>query len=179
MIGLKRGIVKLVAHHDEWQKEFVKEKQALLKALSGFDVTIEHVGSTAIPEVVAKPIIDMMLGIHDIADQKNIYKILESIGYIDRGDGGIPEQNLFVRGPEDCRTHYLHVTKLKSNYWTEHIVFRDYLRKNKKAREEYNELKKNLAKKYSNKREFYTKLKTPFIQEVLKVAIKSKRHAHT
>jgi len=167
MLGLKRGTVKLTSHHKQWAKLFEKEKNILLLTLGDIKTNIEHVGSTAIPGVLAKPIIDMMLGISKSEQTEMIYKKLQELGYEDRGEQGIPGQRLFVRGPEENRTHYLHITKLNSDFWQEHILFRDYLKQNKEARDEYNQLKKNLAEKYSDKRELYTKAKADFIQNII------------
>lgn len=127
MIGLKRGTVKLCRQHKEWVKLYRKERDLLLSALSNQKVRVEHVGSTAIPGVWAKPIIDIVLSAP--ANQlKMVYRILKQIGYIDRGEQGRQGRRLFVRGPEEKRTHYLHVTRNNSKVWEEHILFRDYLR---------------------------------------------------
>jgi len=111
MIGLKRGTVKLSSHHKQWAKLFETEKENLLSALNQFKANIEHVGSTAIPGVPAKPIIDMLLFIPDNINVQKIHDILEKQGYENRGEQGVPGRQIFVKGPEENRTHYLHVTK--------------------------------------------------------------------
>ncbi len=166
MIGLKRGTVKLSSDHIRWEKLFEKEKQLLTATLDN-TIDIEHVGSTAIPNVPAKPIIDIMIGFSKMRQAKEIYKILSEMGYKDRGEQGVFERRLFVKGAEDNRTHYLHVTKKNSGFWIEHILFRDYLRQHKDARDEYGELKKQLEKEYSDNRKQYTKEKADYIQKII------------
>jgi len=171
MIGLKRGTVKLSSDHIQWEKLFEIEKQ-LLTATLGDTIDIEHVGSTAIPNVPAKPIIDIMIGFSEERQAKKIFKTLNKMGYGDRGEQEVPGRHLFVKGPEDNRTHYLHVTKKNSGFWTEHILFRNYLRQHKDARDEYGKLKKQLEKEYSDNREQYTKDKADFIKKIITKAKK-------
>jgi GrpB-like predicted nucleotidyltransferase (UPF0157 family) len=166
MLGLKRGTVKLLSHHTEWKKAFEEEKERLQENL-GSEIIIEHVGSTAIFGVEAKPILDMMLAFPENENVDVLYNKLVQLGYEDRGKSGVEDRRLFVKGPEEKRTHYLHVTTEDSAFWEEHILFRDYLSKNKKARDEYTKLKIELEKKYSNTRELYTKAKSEFIQEII------------
>lgn len=172
MLGLKPGTVKLASHHKQWVALFEEEKQCILSILKGIEVSIEHVGSTAVQGLKAKPILDMVLAVSAPAQTKKVYKILEKNGYRDRGELGIADRHLFIRGPEDWRTHHLHVTLKNSNFWVEHILFRDYLRAHKSALTRYNTLKKKLAKQFANDRESYTKAKRDFIQGIL---VKSKK----
>ena len=168
MLGLKRGTVKLTANHRQWGKLYKTEKKKILLELKDLDVVIEHVGSTAVAGIMAKPIIDMMLGINNIKQNKLIYKKLVEIDYEDRGAQEVRGRRLFVKGPEEKRTHYLHITKTDSKFWKEHIIFRDYLKKDKKVRDEYNKLKIELAKKYSDNRKLYTEGKSNFIEKIIK-----------
>lgn len=167
MLGLKPGTVKLTSHHKEWAILFTEEKERLLSVLNGIKVNIEHVGSTAISGLMAKPILDIALAVQSPTQIKKVYKILEKNGYRDRGELGIADRHLFILGPEDWRTHHLHVTLKGSNFWKEHILFRDYLLTHKSALTRYNTLKNKLAKKFANDRESYTKAKGAFIQSIL------------
>lgn len=175
MIGLKRGAVKLSSYHKQWAKLFETEKENLLSTLNQFKVNIEHVGSTAIPGVLAKPIIDILLFMPDSTDVQKIYAILEKQGYENRGEQGVPGRQLFVKGPEENRTHYLHITKQSNNERKTMILFRDYLRRHKNARNEYNELKKQLANKFPNNRPLYTHAKDEFIQQIIDQAKTTKK----
>lgn len=173
MLGLKSGTVKLTSHHKQWAELFKKEKKRLLSVLNKININIEHVGSTAIPGLKAKPILDTILSVPTKKLTKTVYKILEKNGYTDHGEVGIVERHLFVRGTEEKRTHHLHVTLKDSNFWKEHIQFRDYLLLHKSALKKYDALKRKLAKQYANDRKSYTKAKNAFIQNIL---AKTKNH---
>ena len=165
MLGLKRGIVKLVPHQSQWRDEFEKEKKHLLEILK-IDISIEHVGSTAIGDLDAKPIIDIILGLTSFTNPKSVYKILRENGYEDKGEE-VEGEYLFVKGTELKRTHHLHIIEKDSDIWNNYLLFRDYLMQNKNARDEYNLLKQALAKKYPTNREEYTNGKAEFINRVL------------
>ncbi len=166
MLGLNRKIVKLVPYQKQWQDEFNKEKKFLLKILK-IKIDIEHVGSTAVERLLAKPIIDIILGLTTDIKSEQIYKILLENGYEDRGEIGTSGDRLFVKGPDDNRTHHLHFVDKNSTQWNNYLSFRNYLRKHKSTRDEYNALKKTLAKKYLINREEYTNGKVDFINKIL------------
>ena len=167
MLGLKRGIVKLIPHQKEWQAEFIKEKE-FLHSLLGDTISIEHVGSTAVEGLLAKPILDIAIGLTSETQEESIFKILSENGYEDRGDDGVLGENLLVKGDESNRTHYIHIVKINSPAWNNYIALRDYLRTHKTAREEYTHLKLELAKKYPKNRKAYTDGKSDFIETTLK-----------
>ena len=165
MIGLKRKTIKLIPHHKSWVPFFKKEKNKILKAIP--NIHVEHVGSTAIPSISAKPIIDMTIGIKKIKDF-NKYKIkLEKLGFEYHANRGSKFNKFFTKGPADCRTVYIHLVRYKGNIWNNYINFRDKLNKNKKLASQYQKLKLNLASKFKN-RDFYTKAKADFIKMVNK-----------
>lgn len=166
-IGLKRGTVILKKHHNEWIKSFNKEEQTLRKLLGGVILDIQHIGSTAVPNLAAKPIIDMLMGIHSLSEVSQIREILENAGYEYRENGSDDMQVLFVKGSEEKRTHYLHITVLGSRLWKNDLAFRDYLRSNSEEAAKYERLKHDLAKQYADLRELYTKGKSDYIQSVL------------
>jgi len=174
MLGLKRGMVKLTSHHEKWVELYKKEQKFLSSVLKDLKIEIEHIGSTAIPGVLAKPIIDIMIIVSKDKEIKKIYNALGNAGYEDRGAQGVKGRRLFVKGPEKKRTHHLHVVKKESSEYNKLMLFRDYLRSCKKTREEYNEIKKRLVKKFSDSRPLYTKAKSIFINDILKKAKKSK-----
>ncbi len=166
MLGLKRGIVKLIPYQKQWHNEFIKEKTFLLKLLK-IKIDIVHIGSTAVPELLAKPIIDIIIGLTPNIQTEQIYKILSENRYEDRGEEGISERRLFVKGSEHERTHHLHIIDKDSDRWHNYLLFRDYLRQHKSACKEYNLLKQKLAKKYPTNREEYTNGKADFINKIL------------
>jgi GrpB-like predicted nucleotidyltransferase (UPF0157 family) len=170
-LGLQRGIVKLESYYPEWQKLFEAEKLALQKVLGDKFVAAEHVGSTAIPGLKAKPILDVMLAIPYLNDWEWLKEPLIELGYEFRRDFRSEQGHiLFVKGSEENRTHYLKITELNSDFWTEHILFRDYLVNNPQYREEYQKLKENLFDAHEGNREPYTKGKEEFVWKILKLA---------
>lgn len=175
ILGLKRGTVQLKSHHDKWAKLFEKEKKLLLQTFGGKIISIEHVGSTAINEVPAKPLIDINMALSSIDDDyiAEFIEPLKKLGYnyMHKYD----DRHFFAKGPEENRTHHLNLVKTDSESgWLDHILFRDYLRKNKSARDEYIFLKTKLAEQFPNDRPSYTKAKEEFIQKIIEQAKKRK-----
>lgn len=173
MIGLKRGTVKLLPHNKKWAGVFEKEKKILEKKLRGLAIDIQHIGSTAIPGIPAKPIVDMSLGVRVMKDAKKLIKPLNELGYEWKKEVGGPNiQLLFVRGPESKRTHYLHVFRYSGARWNNDLLFRDYLRKYRGRAKEYANLKRRLEKSFADDRYKYTAAKAKFIQDTIKRAKK-------
>lgn len=168
MLRLTKRTVKLELHSEQWRQLFAEEDAGLRKAIGDYIVGIEHIGSTSICGISAKPIIDMAISVEKIADGERCVKPLEDIGYEYRGEHGIAGRCYFVKG--EPRSHHLHMVKSGSDFWTSHLLFRDYLRSSASAAEEYDKLKKELARKYVENREAYQKGKTNFIENVLKIA---------
>lgn len=166
-IGLKRGTVRLEQHQAAWTTLFQQEKAELASVLSAYRVEIEHVGSTAIQTIDAKPILDMLLGLPSLSDEALIGPLLEARGYLSRGEQGVPERVLYVKGPETNRTHHLHVTSHNSPFWLENIYFRDTLNANPEMARAYHQLKQQLAAQYANDRAAYSAGKSAFIKAVL------------
>ncbi|MCG3226558.1 MAG: GrpB family protein [Candidatus Heimdallarchaeota archaeon] len=170
MIGLKRGVVKLKDYNKEWSNLFDKEAKLISSAISNYLVDIQHIGSTAIPNTVAKPIIDMAVAIDNLSNIEQVVTLLEEEGYEYRGEQGIPDRHLFVKGDEESRTHHIHVMVNTSYEWKKHILFRDYLRQHTLEAEQYSELKKKLADKFELDREKYTDGKEEFILKIIEKA---------
>ena len=170
MIGLKRGVVKLKNHDKGWSKLFEKEAKLISRQISDYIVNIQHIGSTAIPNTVAKPIIDLAVAIDDLSNIEQVITLLEEERYEYRGEQGIPDRHLFVNGDEESRTHHIHVMVNTSYEWQKHILFRDYLIRHPSEAKEYSELKKKLADKYEFDREKYTDGKEDFILKIIEKA---------
>lgn len=168
MIGLRRGIVKLTPHHKHWASSFEREKKRILARLGDIIIDIQHVGSTAIPGIHAKPIIDMSAGVRHMKDIRKLVKPLDKMGY--HFYKKFQEQVLFTKGPDAKRTHYLHVMKYKSAKWKSDLLFRDFLLKHPAKAKAYTRLKQRLAKQYPNDRERYTTGKKSFIDTIKKLA---------
>lgn len=168
VIGLENGVVRLVPFSSEWRRIFETEKAALEGALGTLALDIQHVGSTSIPGMPAKPIIDIAIAIPDYDEASVCVPPLEALGYEYRGEFGIPRRHYFSKG--DPRTFHLHMVEIKSTQWVNMLGFRDYLRQAPQAAKEYAELKRQLADRYPLDREAYLEGKADFIQRIIQAA---------
>lgn len=166
-LGLKRGVFALQPYNPAWPSAFEQEKERLRSVFGGDAEAIEHVGSTAVPGLYAKPIIDIEVGLREFASWPRFVGQLVEHGYTFMEDR-VGDMEVFMpKGPEAERTHYLHITQYGSAEWQHVLRFRDTMRGNAVLREEYVALKQELAHKYSNNRKAYTSGKAAFIQKVL------------
>ena len=168
MIGLESGLVRLVPYTVEWPRLFEEERALLMTAIGRGVLDIQHVGSTAIPGMVAKPIIDIGVAVVDFEEARALVAPVEGLGYAYRGELGIPRRHYFVKG--DPRTHHIHMNEIGSQAWKDHIFFRDMLVRQPELAEEYAALKLALAQRYPSDREAYLEGKAPFIRRVLAMA---------
>lgn len=169
IIGLKRGIVEIMPFNEQWKHLFNREKNVILKNIQDLIVDIQHVGSTAVPELEAKPIIDIAILIETKSIIPTISNRMQSIGYIDRGNRDQGGGYLLVKELEpEVRFIHLHIVEKGDPRWNNYLYFRDTLRSNEKIRERYSNLKKGLIKKHAADRKGYTAGKNNFIKEVLK-----------
>ena len=146
----------------------VTELKSLLHDVA---VDIQHIGSTAIPSIHAKPIIDIAVGVHDLNGIMPYVETLKKRHYIFRGED-VPGQILFVKGDfeRDIRTHHIHVVEWNGIEWNNYINFRDYLNTFPKKAKTYDMCKMNLAKQFSENRSNYTKGKHKLVSELLEEA---------
>jgi GrpB-like predicted nucleotidyltransferase (UPF0157 family) len=148
-----------------WAARFGAIRDILLEALTGVDVTVEHVGSTAVPSLAAKPIIDIDIVLHDRTDFPTIRAGLAEIGYAHNGDQGIADREVFKRAGGmrhpvlDAVTHHLYVCPAGTAELHHHIVFRDRLRTNAVARQAYESLKLRIAEMANQDHKTYAALK--------------------
>ncbi|MBD1382855.1 GrpB family protein [Metabacillus arenae] len=164
--------VVIEKYNENWVKRYHDEKQIILKAVGAFLVGIQHIGSTSIKGLGAKPIIDIMAGVHDLANYKSLVEPLNSIDYEYVSKENFPDRKFFRKGPWGKGTVHLHVCEHKSLEWEEKILFRDYLRNHPNKRDEYFNLKNALAQKYKLNRSAYTEAKTEFIRNIISLAKK-------
>jgi len=160
--------VVVVDYDLAWPTRFNEEKARILVALDGAMegvVAIEHVGSTAVPGLAAKPIIDMMIGVHDLSAGERAVEPMASLGYEYLGENGIPDRLYFRKG--NPRTHHVHMVRHGGEFWERHVLFRDLLRERPDIAARYGVLKKDLAIKHRTQRLEYTEAKSPFIEEAL------------
>lgn len=154
-----------------WQLQFVQEAEKIKKALNAPRLIVEHIGSTAVPGLCAKPIIDIMVAVEDLRDEK-IVAGLSKLGYVFEPDAG-EQDRLFFR-KVTVRTYHVHVVEKNSWAFRRHLLFRDYLISNPSVCEEYAALKRESAKRYRSDRQGYTRSKTEFIESALRKAAKEK-----
>ncbi|HBE76472.1 MAG TPA: hypothetical protein DDW65_01630 [Firmicutes bacterium] len=167
LLGLPSGKVKIVLYDELWKKAYQDEEKLLWPVIGEFVIDIQHIGSTSIPGLASKPIIDIAAFVTSLNIGEACIKPLEKIGYEYRYDAGVPGRHFFAKGSRENRTHFLHIEELHGELWKNHILFRDYLREHREAVIEYAELKIELAKKYENDRDTYTIEKAGFIRRIL------------
>lgn len=171
MVGVERGTVRLVTYDDEWERLFKAEAERLHAAFGDEVIAIEHVGSTAIEGMVAKPVIDLLLVAEDVGETETWRTSLAELGYAFRPDDPVEDRLFFARGPESERTHYLSVTERGSDTHVEQLAFRDFLRENPDRAQAYARLKRELAAEFPDDRESYTEGKSRFVRRVLEEAM--------
>ena len=131
-------------------------------------VTIEHVGSTSIPGLAAKPVIDILVGVTSLAAGEQAVPALEALGYEYRGENGIPGRLYFCKGVVRYRrTHHLHMVETGHEQWRPMLSFRDYLRAHPDEARHYEALKRNLAAQFRDNRQAYTDGKEHFVKAIL------------
>ena len=169
-LGLESGTVRVVPHDPRWSVLFAQEAQRIRDALAARDLTlaIEHMGSTAVPGLSAKPIVDLLAGWDRVEELPRLIDALRDAGYIHRGEQGIPGREFFRRG--DPRQYHLHLAQFGGPFWRDHLAFRDLLRADAGIASAYDALKHMLAEKYPRDREAYIDGKTEFVQDMLERA---------
>ena len=168
-IGLLRGTVVVERHNPEWKIIAQDTIEKLKSVFQDVAIDIEHVGSTSIKDIVAKPIIDIVIGVNAFEDILKMNNTLEEHGFIFRGQDH-PDQYLYICGKDDFITHHIHVTRYDSETWNNYIDLRDYLNAHPDEAKKYSLLKEELAKKFANDRKTYTSSKGNFIDNLLKKA---------
>lgn len=169
-VGLERGKVRLLPYQSAWPALFEAEAARLRGLCGPALVRIEHVGSTSIPGVDSKPIVDMMACVRDMRDAVALILLLEANGYEHRPDDSWDERVFLAHGPRSARTHHLSFTTEHSRFWTDHLLFRDHLRTHPAEAAAYCELKRELARRFPEDRRAYTDAKEAFVMRVLSAA---------
>lgn len=172
-LGLQRGKLELVRYNKDYGKIYNEEKKNLEKIIKGKYIRIEHVGSTAIKNIISKPIIDILVVCNDLDDfikfakeniKSDIYTIKEEM---------VREDDFLIRREEDGKVKaFIHVVPVTSKRARNYILFRDYLNENFDEAKRYENLKKSLYEKYKDDRRKYTLGKEDYISDVIKKAEK-------
>jgi GrpB-like predicted nucleotidyltransferase (UPF0157 family)/predicted TPR repeat methyltransferase len=169
-IGLTRGLVRLAPHHPGWARLFAEEASRVRNALGDAALRIEHVGSTAVAGIPAKPILDIIAAVADVGDAADAVRRLEAIGYELIPEDPVVDRVFLVKGSPDARQIHLSLAEPASACWRDHVLFRDCLRAQPRTAAAYAVLKAQLAARYPADRTAYTAGKAAFIQEVIAAA---------
>lgn len=161
--------VVITEYDPEWVNLFNKEKELIEKLFKNVSLQIEHVGSTAVPGLAAKPIVDIMIGVDGFEIGRSLVKPLKDIGYhyVSELEKDMPERLFLFRGSSDGHSHHIHITQPTTDFWIDHILFRDYLCKYPSVAQAYGNLKMKLAQQHHTDRVAYGHAKTDFIEDVL------------
>ena len=159
--------VEVVPHNSGWRDEFEAEAKQVSAALSGNIVDIHHIGSTAVSDIYAKPIIDLLMEVRDISKVDEQSSAMESLGYEVMGEFGIPGRRYFRKdNRKGIRTHHIHTFESGSPEIERHLAFRDYMIAHPEEAQMYSKLKKKLAAENSQNPDEYMDGKDSFIKEI-------------
>lgn len=159
--------VEVVPYKPNWRVAFENESKQVAVALGDNVVAVHHIGSTSIPTIYAKPIIDMLVEVREIAKVDEQNSVMQALGYEVMGELGIPGRRFFRKDNEaGIRTHHVHTFEVNSAQVKRHLTFRNYMRVHAEDAQKYSELKQELAKKYPNDIEGYMDGKDEFIKEM-------------
>ncbi len=163
-------IVEVVPYDPAWKDEYRREERRLREVLGGEIVEIHHIGSTSIPGMPAKPIIDILVGVRKIDNIDLCNDAMARVGYEARGEYGLPGRRFFTKGIPK-RTHNVHVYQPDSAGYRRHLDFRDYMIAHPEAAKKYGELKKAVAATCDNDIEKYCDMKDAFVKDMEQKAI--------
>lgn len=170
-LGLKNNEVRLVEYSPKWKDEFERSKNLILDHTHIQENRIEHIGSTAIIDMSAKPIIDIIIGVDDLEKvDKTLFKELEKAGFF-RLKVNRPNEIVLAKFLDESykvKTHFIHLVEYKKDLWHNLIFFRNYLNSNKEARKKYLDIKKKYVSEASKGITDYTNFKENFVKEIYK-----------
>lgn len=159
--------IELVDYDPAWTVRFEEMRNRLADALDGIAMRIDHVGSTAVPGLIAKPMVDIQVSVPDVEDEAAFRAAIEALGFALRWTE--PEHRYF-RPPPVPDLWHVHVCTIGSEWERRHLLFRDYLRAQPPIAAEYGALKQTLAREHRDDRIAYTDAKAPFIEAAVRAA---------
>ncbi|WP_313694070.1 GrpB family protein [Halorarum halobium] len=166
MVGLARGTVELREWTPAWRRAYEREVARLRDLVGESVIRFDHVGSTAVEGLAAKPVVDVLATVPDVGAVAELVATLEANGYERRPDD-VAGRVFLAKGPPEDRTHYLSLTEAGSEYRREKLAFRDHLREHPHVAAAYESLKRDLADEFPDDREAYTRRKAAFIERTL------------
>ena len=166
--------VTLVPYDPDWPRRFEEERSVLAALFAGTEAVIEHMGSTAVPGLGSKPVIDMMVGLRALDEVESRIPALDAVGYeyVREYEKQLPERRYFRKPRFAAREFHVHCVVKESEFWIRHLAFRDYLRGHPEAASAYYDLKQDLAMRLT--KDEYTGAKSAFIESVLAIAMNVK-----
>ncbi len=167
--------IEIVDYDPEWSRLFEEERRQLARDPPADQVlAIEHAGSTAIPGMAAKPIVDIFIAVPSIDRARTtLVEPIEALGYVYWAENPDKDRMFFVKGMPpygERRTHHIHVFEPTSEFWQRALVFRDHLRERGDEAERYQQLKRSLAVRHRSDREAYSRAKDEYVKAVAQKA---------
>lgn len=161
--------LRVVAYQDTWPSQYAQVEAELRSAFPAPNFVLEHIGSTSVPGLCAKPVLDIALGVDALQDVEARTSALASLGFVYRPEHErqIPDRRYFVRPEGIAPRVHLHSVLLGGALWLQHLRFRDALRENDALMQSYGALKRQLAALHASNKTAYTEAKAPFIERVL------------
>jgi len=160
-----RRRVGVASYNPNWKNMYKEESEKIKNILNDIIIDIHHIGSTAIPGIIAKPVIDILVEVKDIEGVDQYNHKMEELGYEAMGEYGIPKRRFFRKGGNN-RTHHIHIFQTGNEEIERHINFKEYLIAHPDKAWEYSKLKEELVNKYTYGVENYTNGKSDFIKEI-------------
>jgi GrpB-like predicted nucleotidyltransferase (UPF0157 family) len=158
--------IEVVPYNPQWLELYEAEVEVLAAIFGEEMVAAHHIGSTAIPGILAKPIIDVLVEVRNIDRIDRFNRKMIARGYVPKGEFGIPGRRFFIKGTEESRSHHIHVFQVGSPEFERHLAFRDYLRAHPAEARAYSRLKDELARRFPHDIDGYAAGKDDFIKEI-------------
>lgn len=165
--------IQITPYNEAWAEAFQNEAKAIMAALPESGIQVEHIGSTSVEGLAAKPIIDIMIGISDFSTADEYIPLVTSLGYeyISKYENQMPFRRFFIKRNLDSKSHHIHMVEIATPFWERHLRFRDYLRSHPETRDAYAKLKMGLVEKDWPDENAYAEAKTDFIRSVERKAL--------
>lgn len=158
--------IELQPYDPAWRTAFRQEAEAILTAMEGAIIEIHHVGSTAVPGLLAKPIVDILASVWRLEQVEEHGQALKDLGYTDKGEYGIEGRRYLTKGTSERDTFHVHVFQAGHSELSRHLVFRDYLIAHPETAQAYAALKRELAKSEWDSTSDYAQAKSEFIRGI-------------
>jgi GrpB-like predicted nucleotidyltransferase (UPF0157 family) len=167
-LGLAAGEVRLADYDDRWPALYERELARIVASCGRLPLRLEHIGSTAIPGMCAKPVIDIAVGVRRGSPVDGCIEALVRAGYEHRGERGVPGRHYLRRG--EPRAFHLHLVEEGGPSWLDYLAFRDRLRADAAAARAFAAVKRTLAARFAHDRDGYLQAKSPHVRDVLRLA---------